>query len=325
MSKFLRRSINYLFKYPRHFSLYSSFGFFFVTAAYSFKDSTNETIRLGFAGSFAQLLTEMTIHPIDTINTRTKFEILAKLNALDMARFIAREEGPIGFIRGASATYYGALIGGIIYFYSYKNIKTHLQRLETLSGNFWFLTFSVSSFISQGLFTIFYYPFDLIRTRMQTRVMAYRYTSMLDAYSSIMGGLSLRSLRHFKRLYQGAAPAFVMNMSNSTIMFTTNELLRQMFVKRNNLKSVHEMDTSTYLTCSAFSGFLSGACTNSLEVITIHKQVGGSNFHLVNFIRKEGLRPFYSGIFARSLISSYQCITLFFAVDAFGTFFNVDL
>ncbi len=314
-----RRAWSYIKRYPRHYAGYTIFAIGYIVIAKYSKKSNNEILRMAFAGSLAQFVTDIIAHPIDVINTRTKAEIAhGNINSWKMIRRIAHKEGVFGFWRGASATYYGALIAGIIYFSVYKFLKRHM--IHEGEGKVHMLAFLGSSLTSEALVMVFYYPYDLIRTRMQTRMSGFEYQGPFHGIRTILNG----SLRNFKKLYVGATPSFILNLSNTSIMFTVLESMREYYIKKSNLISVNDLPTNIYLFCSISSGVVSGALTNTLEVVTIHKQVDPS-FKMTKFIKEQGLKSLTQGLFARVMINVFHAVVLFYVVDEFAILFNVEL
>ena len=296
----IKRGYVYLKKYPRHYLNYLLFGIGFTVFGYYNRDNDNEILRMGIAGSIAQFSTEIVFHPIDVINTNTKADLIGNMNSLNTTVRIYKKDGLFGFWRGASATYYASLMGGIIYFTSYKYLKKMLSSTENQLNT---IAYLISSILGEMLFLTFYYPFDLIRTRMQTRRVEFDYKGVLDAFRKITNG-SLLNIKHYRNLYVGAGPSFVLNVSNTTIMFTVLETMREILMKKRGFTSVNQLNTLDYFMCSVVAGVVSGAITNILEVITIHKQLKGSNFHLIHFIRTQGIQALTSGIMARISINT---------------------
>jgi hypothetical protein len=317
----IKRSYVYLKKYPRHYLNYLLFGIGFTVFGYYNRDNDNEILRMGIAGSIAQFSTEIVFHPIDVINTNTKADLIGNMNSLNTTVRIYKKDGLFGFWRGASATYYASLMGGIIYFTSYKYLKKMLSSTENQLNT---IAYLISSILGEMLFLTFYYPFDLIRTRMQTRRVEFDYKGVLDAFRKITNG-SLLNIKHYRNLYVGAGPSFVLNVSNTTIMFTVLETMREILMKKRGFTSVNQLNTLDYFMCSVVAGVVSGAITNILEVITIHKQLKGSNFHLIHFIRTQGIQALTSGIMARISINTAHTVMLFYVVDCVSKIFKVEL
>lgn len=316
------RSLKYMQRYSTHYKGYFAFGCGFIALACYFKNSPKEIIRIGFAGSIAQFVTEIILHPIDVINTRTKAEIAHKdnINSYKMINRIIEKEGFVGFWRGASATYYGALLGGLIYFTTYKSLKNYITQFNKEKEGLNYFAYLTSSLLGEALFMVFYYPYDLIRTRMQTRVKGFEYKGSLDGFRKIL----MDNPRNIRKLYIGATPSFILNLSNQTIMFTVLETMREYYIKKNNFHSVSQLPLYTYLFCSVSAGVISGAATNIMEVITIHKQVD-PNFKFRDFIKSQGVKALTQGLFARVTINVFHTVTLFFIVDEISLIFNVEL
>jgi hypothetical protein len=318
------RSINYIQRYPRHYAGYAAFsvGFYFLGQHYRY--SKNEIVRIGFAGSIALFMTEFIFHPIDVINTRTKAEIShGNINSYKMIRRIIDKEGMFGFWRGASATYYGALLGGFIYFSAYKSLKNYLKEYENPihKGRIHTFAYLISSLLGESLFLVFYYPYDLIRTRMQTKAPGFEYKGPIDGFRRIING---RPISNFSKLYVGATPSFILNLSNQSIMFTVLESMREYYLTKLNLQSVNQLPLNIYLICSVTAGVVSGAATNIMEVVTIQKQVD-PNFKFILFLKEQGVKSLTQGLFARVFISVMHSVTLFFVVDEVSRMFDVEL
>jgi hypothetical protein len=318
------RSFNYILRYPRHYAGYAAFSVGFYFLAQHYRESKNEIIRIGFAGSIAQFVTEIIFHPIDVINTRTKAEIShGNMNSYKMIRRIIDKEGMYGFWRGASATFYGALLGGLIYFSAYKWLKNYMKKYENPAHKSRIHTFAylISSLLGESLFLVFYYPYDLIRTRMQTRTPGFEYKGPVDGCKRILNG---RPIRNFAKLYVGATPSFILNLSNQSIMFTVLESMREYYLSKLKLHSVNELPLSIYLLCSVAAGVVSGAATNIMEVVTIHKQVDPT-FKFTQFLKEQGVKALTQGLFARVTINVMHSVTLFFVVDEVSKMFDVEL
>lgn len=317
----IKRAYVYMRKYPRHYLNYFLFGLGFTVFGYYNRKSKNEILRLGIAGSIAQFFTEIIFHPIDVINTNTKADLLTNMNSYNTTKRIYSKDGFFGFWRGASSTYYAALVGGMIYFTTYKYLKNLLSSTDNSLNT---LAYLISSVSGEILFLFFYYPFDLIRTRMQTRRVEFDYKGVLDAFRKILKG-SLLNFKCYGNLYVGAGPSFVLNITNQSIMFTVLETMREIYMKKRNYTSVNQLKRLDYINCSVVAGVVSGAITNILEVITIHKQLKGSHFQLWLFLRTQGIQALTSGIIARISINTAHTVMLFYVVDCVSKVFDVEL
>ena len=316
------RSLNHILRYPRHYVGYSLFAVSFCALALYNRKSSNEIVRIGFAGAIAQFVTEFIFHPIDVINTRTKAEIsIGNMNSYKMIRRIADKEGMYGFWRGASVTYYGSLLGGMMYFSTYKYFKNYMKQFEShVQGKIHTFSYLVSSLVGEAIFLVFYYPYDLIRTRMQTRTPGHEYKGAVDGCRQILKG----KMRNFSKLYVGATPSFILNLSNTSITFSVLESSREYFLTKHKLQSVSQLPLKLYLFCSIAAGVVSGAATNIMECVTIHKQVD-PNFKFMVFIKAQGVKALTQGLFARVTINVFHSVTLFFVVDEISMMFDVEL
>ncbi len=86
------------------------------------RNSYTDLLRAGFAGASANCICEMSFHFFDTINTRTKVHH-SPISSILMITKIWSKEGVYGFAKGISATFYGSLLSGFVYFTFYKFLK----------------------------------------------------------------------------------------------------------------------------------------------------------------------------------------------------------
>lgn len=142
----------------------------FCTAyAYTCKkaiDVKSDVIRLGIAGSLAQMACDCSFHIVDTLNIRMKIpENTASKSTFDSVRNIYAREGAYGFGRGFSACFYGSILCGLIYFYMYKSIKLKLyeQFGTSISPT---AVFFISSFVAECITILGIFPYDLIKCRL---------------------------------------------------------------------------------------------------------------------------------------------------------------
>ena len=107
---------------------------------------------------------------------------------------IINKEGAISLLRGIQPVLYGYYIGAFVYYYSYAHSKIHIRKMlnneetEAIDGKKILYTTLLVSFVAAALSELlsltFYYPFDLIKTRMQINDQ-HRYNGVLDAIIKI--------------------------------------------------------------------------------------------------------------------------------------------
>ena len=88
----------------------------------------NDVLRMGIAGSLANLAVETSFHFIDTVNIRSKAQQGGEPQSMfSLVHKIWRKEGLYGFGKGFSACFYGAAACGFLYFALYKFLKNHFK------------------------------------------------------------------------------------------------------------------------------------------------------------------------------------------------------
>ena len=132
------------------------------------------------------------MHSIDTLNMRSKLVNSQKRFVYNLIK----KEGMSSLLRGIQPVMYGYSFGSLIYFFSYAKMKTYFNAkfinntedgdsadTNKNSRKMLYATL-IGSFISSAcaeLFSLtFYYPFDLIKTRMQVNNTNHKYNGVLD-------------------------------------------------------------------------------------------------------------------------------------------------
>lgn len=134
--------------------------------AYSAVNWKNEILRMGIAGSLANLCVETTFHFIDTVNIRTKAVATgAQENMGSIVNKIWQKEGLYGFGKGFSACFYGAAASGFLYFSLYKALKGTLKDVvgDKLEIG---LIYMLASLVAEVFTLSIQYPYDLIKCRL---------------------------------------------------------------------------------------------------------------------------------------------------------------
>ena len=153
-------------------------------------------VRYALAGTAATVSVEVLTHALDTVNMRAKVINGPKMYVLNLLK----KEGVLPLLKGIQPIMYGYIISSFVYFYFYANLKSLISSLfmsnqenspsdgknlesdqeftlkQTLIKSF------AASAISEILALFFYYPFDLIKTRMQTSYTTYKYFNVIDAF-----------------------------------------------------------------------------------------------------------------------------------------------
>eukprot|EP00347_Sterkiella_histriomuscorum_P008609 403344440 len=289
----------------------SGYGF----ACYKWRNHPNEIIRMGIAGSLAYLIVESMFHFVDTVNVRAKLSE-TNVSSLNMARKIYRSEGLYGFSKGFSAMFYGSVACGFIYFSLYKLFKQYFK--EKLGDEYniaW--TFFLASFVAEFFTLIFYYPYDLVKCRLQSGNYQFKYRNIPHAFRKEIKQGSILSL------YKGSMPFLTAYTVSVSLQFTIYEYVIT-FYKRLYGENYSQIELTSNIVASFLGGVISSALTNSLEVLTLQKQAN-PEVKLLQIIKQERIKLFYKGLSARVLYHSFQSIVFFNLVNQIGKIYNVEL
>ena len=146
---------------------------------YKTVDASHELLRMAVAGSIANFVCESGFHFVDTVNVRVKVSDLNE-SSLNMVKKIYAKEGLYGFSKGFSACFYGSIVCGFIYFSLYKVLKQYCSGV--FSSYNVALTFFVASFAAEMLTLFVYYPYDLIKCRLQSKNYLFKYKNLVHAF-----------------------------------------------------------------------------------------------------------------------------------------------
>jgi len=233
------------------------------TLLYRGRKHKNDIWRIALAGSLAKMLWEVGFHSIDTINMRSKLHP-NKMNTYRMMSEIYTQEGVKGFSKGISACYYGSIVWGFLYFSLYKQLKVFISKRSEGQLRPSQVCLS-SSFVAEMITLLIYYPYDLVKSRMQTSNHKYKYTNVFQAFHKEIteNGISA--------LYKGGSIFLLMFSISIPIQFTLYEVyIMRMKEKYGDKYSALEM--YHIIVASVTAGGLSSGLTNWLEVLTIKKQ-----------------------------------------------------
>jgi hypothetical protein len=153
--------------------------------ALKIKDSENEKIRMACAGCIAHLTVETSFHMVDTVNIRSKANHdAANITMRSLVAKIWQKEGLIGFGRGFSAAFYGAVMAGFTYFFLYKFFKEKIaKQFEKWNMKVDVGLIALMSSFTAELFTLLSkYPFDLVKCRLQSVNKIFKYKNLVHAF-----------------------------------------------------------------------------------------------------------------------------------------------
>jgi hypothetical protein len=291
-----------------------------IAFTYSLK-LTDVNMKMAAAGLLGQVTVDFLFHPIELVNTRTKYFFMEKLTTLTIAKRILNTTGLKGFYRGGSVTILGSSFAGFAYFYFYKRIKESMKKILEKDKSLFFLAYSLSSVVSEIIVYVFYYPFDLIKTRILCGQNEYKNFS--DGMRQICDKNQIK--KSFKNLYTGFLPSLLLSTTSISLTMFTFEISRDFYANKKNILS-EEVSGVDYFKCALISGIITSFSLNFLEVYTIQKMIHGEKYTFKTFIKPAHfMQSLTSGILARNLYCVFYTIALFEVLRMYGKIFNVVL
>jgi hypothetical protein len=305
----------------KNFIKYSSFTLVSGIAFQYSLSLKDVNMKMAVAGLLGQVTVDFLFHPIDLVNTRTKYFYMEKLNTITIAKRILNTTGLKGFYRGGSVTILGSSFGGFFYFYFYKKIKEALKIIFEKDKNLYFLAYSLSSVVSELIVYLFYYPFDLIKTRILCG--QHEYKNFFDGVSQIWDKNNIK--QSIKNLYSGFVPSLLLSTTSITLTMFTFEVSRDFYANKRGITS-EEIGGMDYFKCALISGIITSFSLNFLEVYAIQKMIHGDKYTFKQFIKPAHfLQSLTSGIMARNTYCIFYTIALFEVLRMYGKIFDVVL
>lgn len=142
------------------------------------KKAKHESLWLAFAGAISACVTDCSTYSLDTINSRSK--VLGEKMVKSKAEMV---KACRSLNRGISASFYGSLFYGYVYFYLYNNFKKILRPFY--NGKPTPSMYMGAAAMTEMMALSVYFPFELIKIRMQTCHERYNYKSVWDAFRQI--------------------------------------------------------------------------------------------------------------------------------------------
>ncbi|TNV72165.1 hypothetical protein FGO68_gene6035 [Halteria grandinella] len=251
-----------------------------------------------------------------------------------MFKDVVQKEGiRTGLYKGYSASFYGSIMYGYIYFALYKGLKVYLKEnlgnesAEGRSAGMKAAIYASASTVAEILALCIYYPFELIKVRFMTMNDKYKYYSVTDA----MYKISTTDPKGPIGLYRGVLTFFFTFMGQYTLQMTAYELISER-IKDKPKYDEHGLlipvdiyrENMHVIQSSIMSGAIAALFTNFLEVI-VFRQQSGNGQSVAQILKEEGFNIFTKGITAKLLLTSCSSILFFMSMHHIGKAFNTNL
>lgn len=119
------------------------------------------------AGSLVTHTCELGFYFVDTINSRSKVQ-QQNLSMMRELNNVLNKEGANALAKGISATYYGSVLYGFSYFFTYPFLKKKFHEPFEKRNQLPLLYF-MSALVSEYLGLLLYFPYETVKVRMQAK------------------------------------------------------------------------------------------------------------------------------------------------------------
>lgn len=252
------------------------------------------------AGSFAGLVSDGCVHPIDTI--RTRLQTQSALNKSYRGTFhviqdIMKNEGIRAFYKGFGVVALGTFPAHGLYFLAYESTK----KLIGKENEFVWLVAGLTADVSGALI---WTPMDIIKQRMQLQKYNTNQTDGANKPNSLSIVKEIIKTNGFKGMFRGMGAGIATFAPFVMIYFSLYERLKILAATKYYAdgRSPLELPIHTCLIIAAFAGGLSSIATCPFDVVKTRMQTGTVH-HYSNLIdgiktiyKQEGIQTFFQGV-----------------------------
>lgn len=291
-----------------------------ASAALTVDDSMRNLI---LAGTLARTMSQVIVHPIDTIKTRlqvkTPVEKLmrwrTKIKAQTFSVSLAGRQmgkvqnvlyrGPRDIYLGVSGAAVATLGVGYLYFTTYHLVKREMEKRLRGTPYESSAPHVVSASAGAMVSAVLRVPGDTVKHCVQ----AYLYPNCWVGLRDIVTENGL------KGLYRGFGPTLIRDVPEIAIQFTLYEALRRAVVER---RGSSRLTTYEHLLLGGVAGSVAATCTMPLDYIKTVVQCGrreGILQVLIGTLKTEGLGGLFKGMPARVSMTATMSACFFGLVE----------
>lgn len=267
-----------------------------------------------YAGTMARTISQVAIHPVDTVKTRLqirdppkklrKWKKSIHSNAIGLGPVGIDNwllKGPGDLFRGVTGAILGTLPNALLYFAAYEVSRRRLKKVvpEKWDG----LVHVASASIGTIVASVVRVPADTLKHRVQV----YLHANVFEAFRSVVTTDGIAGL------YRGFWPTLMRDVPEIAIQFSVYEKLRGVLEQK---RQVSKLTTPEHLTLGAFAGAVAATCTMPLDLVKTRQQCGMAESIpgiVLSVIREKGVRGLFTGVRSRTLHVSLMS-ALFFSL-----------
>jgi len=179
------------------------------------------------------------------------------------------------------------------------------------------LIYLAAAFTAQTITLGVYYPFDLIKIRLQTSNKRYKYRSIPEAFRREVRQNGIGSL------YRGAVPYIMTSIVSTCIWFTIYESVIKNF-KENDSQLYQQKEPMYVIIASVLSGSVASFLCNGPEALVALKQAHPEQT-MMQLMKQEKFRLLRKGLGINMYYHSIHSAMFFLTVTYVGKIFNVEV
>lgn len=214
--------------------------------------------RIAFAGGLAGMLTNIALHPLDTVKTLRQSNPSAYRGVFPAMAHVVRSKGLLALYAGLVPAMIGSALSSALYFSTYEGVKRSMTNFFTSTTARAPVT-ALSAACGNIVSSILFVPKEVVKQRMQSAV-----TSKSSHFFSVASELVRNSGP--RGLYRGYKATLLRNIPSTMIRFAVYEELKHTL---RRIKQTGKNSSSDYehITAGAIAGIVASLITTPQDNI----------------------------------------------------------
>lgn len=214
--------------------------------------------RIAFAGGLAGMLTNVVLHPLDTVKTLRQSNPSAYRGVFPTMAHVVRSKGVLALYAGLIPAMLGSALSSALYFSAYEGVKRSLSTFFTSPKARPPVT-ALSAACGNIVSSILFVPKEVVKQRMQSAV-----TSKSSHFFSVASELVRQAGP--RGLYRGYKATLLRNIPSTMIRFAVYEELKHT-LRRIKSSGINSSSDYELIAAGAISGVIASIITTPQDNI----------------------------------------------------------
>lgn len=214
--------------------------------------------RIAFAGGLAGMLTNIALHPLDTVKTLRQSNPSTYRGVFPAMTHVVRTKGLLALYAGLIPAMVGSALSSALYFSTYEGVKRSMSNFFTASAARAPIT-ALSAACGNIVSSVLFVPKEVVKQRMQSAV-----TAESSHFFSVASELVRKAGP--RGLYRGYKATLLRNIPSTMIRFAVYEELKQTLrrIKKSGFNSSSDLE---HVASGAIAGVIASVITTPQDNI----------------------------------------------------------